>query len=99
MVLFRLGSTASRSPAERAGILPPFLNGSATRSCVLPVSAVVGADVMTIEGAAADLRRDVEMMREAWDRHQAKITQLYHDLETSRAVLAEREAAGRHRGH
>jgi isoquinoline 1-oxidoreductase alpha subunit len=43
------------------------LNGSATRSCVLPVSAVVGADVMTIEGAAAD--RVGHVVQQAWIRN------------------------------
>ncbi len=43
------------------------LNGSATRSCVLPVSAVVGANVMTIEGAATD--RVGHVVQQAWIRN------------------------------
>ena len=40
--------------AAHCGACTVHLNGSATRSCVLPVSAVEGADVRTIEGLSAD---------------------------------------------
>jgi len=36
------------------------MNGSPVRSCSLPVSAVTGAEITTIEGAAA------EALRSAW---------------------------------
>lgn len=36
----------------QCGACTVHLNGEATRSCVMPVSAVVGKEVVTIEGLA-----------------------------------------------
>jgi isoquinoline 1-oxidoreductase alpha subunit len=40
--------------AAHCGACTVHLNGTATRSCILPVSAVEGADVTTIEGLSPD---------------------------------------------
>ena len=40
--------------AAQCGACTVHLNGAATRSCVLPVSAVQGAEVTTIEGLSPD---------------------------------------------
>lgn len=45
------------------GACTVHINGNATRSCVMPVSAVAGADITTIEGL--DDRRG-EVLREIW---------------------------------
>ena len=43
------------------------MNGVATRSCVMPVSAVDGAEITTIEGISANGPTDVQ---QAWIDHQ-----------------------------
>jgi aerobic-type carbon monoxide dehydrogenase small subunit (CoxS/CutS family) len=40
------------------------VNGAATRSCVLPVSAVQGADVTTVEGLSPD---GTHALQRAWE--------------------------------
>jgi isoquinoline 1-oxidoreductase alpha subunit len=46
------------------GACTVHVNGSATRSCVLPVSAVAGGEVTTIEGIATDGR--LHAVQQAW---------------------------------
>ena len=48
------------------GACTVHLNGNAVRSCSLPVSAAVGAEVMTIEAAAED--RVGHAVQQAWIR-------------------------------
>jgi isoquinoline 1-oxidoreductase subunit alpha len=48
----------------QCGACTVHLNGVATRSCVLPVSAVVGSEITTIEGLSADGSHPVQ---QAWD--------------------------------
>lgn len=48
----------------QCGACTVHLNGSATRSCVLPVSAAQGADVATIEGLSPD---GSHPLQRAWD--------------------------------
>ena len=43
------------------------VNGVATRSCVLPVQAVDGADITTIEGLG---KNDLHPVQQAWIEHQ-----------------------------
>ena len=43
------------------------VNGVATRSCVLPVEAVDGADITTIEGLG---KNDLHPVQKAWVEHQ-----------------------------
>jgi len=43
------------------------VNGVATRSCVLPVQAVDGADITTIEGLG---KNDLHPVQKAWVEHQ-----------------------------
>ena len=43
------------------------VNGVATRSCVLPVQAVDGADIITIEGLG---KNDLHPVQQAWIEHQ-----------------------------
>src|SRR3977135_4216751 len=40
--------------AAQCGACTVHVNGTATRSCVLPVSAVQGAEITTVEGLSAD---------------------------------------------
>lgn len=47
----------------QCGACTVHLNGSATRSCVLPVSAVAGAKVTTIEGLSPD---GMHALQQAW---------------------------------
>lgn len=48
----------------QCGACTVHLNGNATRSCVLPVSAVVGSEITTIEGLSEDGSHPVQ---QAWD--------------------------------
>lgn len=50
--------------AAQCGACTVHLRGAATRSCVLPVSAVQGSDVTTIEGLSADGTHPVQR---AWE--------------------------------
>ncbi len=52
--LLDLKGTKFGCGAAQCGACTVHLNGSATRSCVLPVSAIRGADVTTIEGLSPD---------------------------------------------
>src|SRR5713226_2960962 len=49
------------------GACTVHLNGEATRSCVLPVSAVVGKKVVTIEGLSA---KEPHPVQKAWIANQ-----------------------------
>jgi isoquinoline 1-oxidoreductase subunit alpha len=48
----------------QCGACTVHLNGVATRSCLLPVSSVVGSEITTIEGLSADGSHPVQ---QAWD--------------------------------
>jgi isoquinoline 1-oxidoreductase alpha subunit len=48
----------------QCGACTIFLNGAAARSCVMPISAADGADVMTIEGITG---REAEAVQAAWN--------------------------------
>jgi isoquinoline 1-oxidoreductase alpha subunit len=50
--------------AAQCGACTVHLNGTATRSCVLPVSAVQGAAITTIEGLSPD---GTHALQRAWD--------------------------------
>jgi isoquinoline 1-oxidoreductase alpha subunit len=50
------------------GACTVHVNGKAARSCSLPVSAVAGASITTIEGLAADGR--LHAVQQAWIDHQ-----------------------------
>jgi isoquinoline 1-oxidoreductase alpha subunit len=50
------------------GACTVHVNGQAARSCSLPVSAVAGASITTIEGLAADGR--LHAVQQAWIDHQ-----------------------------
>jgi isoquinoline 1-oxidoreductase alpha subunit len=50
--------------AAQCGACTVHLNGTATRSCVLPVSAVQGAEITTIEGLAPD---GTHALQRAWE--------------------------------
>jgi isoquinoline 1-oxidoreductase alpha subunit len=50
--------------AAQCGACTVHLNGSATRSCVLPVSAVQGAEITTIEGLSPD---GTHALQRAWE--------------------------------
>jgi len=50
--------------AAQCGACTVHLNGTATRSCVLPVSAVQGAAVATVEGLSAD---GTHALQRAWE--------------------------------
>jgi len=50
--------------AAQCGACTVHLNGAATRSCVLPVSAVQGAEITTIEGLSAD---GTHPLQRAWE--------------------------------
>ena len=47
----------------QCGACTVHINGDAARSCVTPVSSVVGKEVTTIEGLSSDLRR---FLQRAW---------------------------------
>lgn len=49
------------------GACTVHVDGEATRSCVMPVSAVVGKEITTIEGLGIDSPTDVQR---AWIEHQ-----------------------------
>ena len=63
-----LGMTGTKFGCGQAlcGACTVHLNGAATRSCVLPVSAVQGGKVTTIEGLAAKSDHPVQR---AWLQH------------------------------
>src|SRR4030095_15232915 len=50
--------------AAQCGACTGHLGGGATRSCVLPVSAVQGADVTTVEGLSPDATHPLQR---AWE--------------------------------
>ncbi len=50
--------------AAQCGACTVHLNGTATRSCVLPVSAAQGADITTVEGLSAD---GTHALQRAWE--------------------------------
>ena len=50
--------------SAQCGACTVHVNGAATRSCVLPVSAVQGADVTTVEGLSAD---GTHALQRAWE--------------------------------
>lgn len=58
------------------GACTVHVNGSAVRSCVLPVSAIEGQDITTIEGLAYDATAstggapDLSAVQQAWIDHQ-----------------------------
>ena len=51
----------------QCGACTVHVNGRATRSCVLPVSAVLTSDIVTIEGLSADSTHPVQ---KSWIAHQ-----------------------------
>lgn len=55
--------------ASHCGACTVLVNGKATRACRLPVSAVAGAEVITIEGLAQDGR--LQPIQEAFIEHGA----------------------------
>jgi isoquinoline 1-oxidoreductase subunit alpha len=50
--------------AAQCGACTVHVNGTATRSCVLPVSAVQGAEITTIEGLSPD---GTHALQRAWE--------------------------------
>ena len=50
--------------AAQCGACTVHLNGTATRSCVLPVSAVQGAEITTVEGLSPD---GTHALQRAWE--------------------------------
>ncbi len=50
----------------QCGACTIHLNGNATRSCILPVSAVNGANITTIEGVKSPA---ADALLEAWKKH------------------------------
>ena len=50
--------------AAQCGACTVHLNGTATRACVLPVSAAQGADITTVEGLSAD---GTHALQRAWE--------------------------------
>lgn len=50
--------------AAQCGACTVHVNGAATRSCVLPVSAVQGADITTVEGLSPD---GTHALQRAWE--------------------------------
>jgi isoquinoline 1-oxidoreductase subunit alpha len=50
--------------AAQCGACTVHLNGTATRSCVLPVSAVQGAEITTIEGLSPE---GTHVLQRAWE--------------------------------
>ena len=51
----------------QCGACTVHINGRATRSCVTPVSAAVGAEITTIEGAKSKV---AEAVKGAWEKRQ-----------------------------
>ena len=48
----------------QCGACTVYVNGSATRSCVTPIAAVDGADIVTIEGVSG---KQAEAVQAAWN--------------------------------
>ncbi len=66
----RLGLTGTKFGCGIAacGACTMHVNGAAMRTCVLPVEAVEGADIRTIEGVASD--NAPSAVQRAWLQHQ-----------------------------
>ncbi|HSR51668.1 MAG TPA: (2Fe-2S)-binding protein [Acidobacteriota bacterium] len=60
---FKLTGTKYGCGIAQCGACTVHLNGRATRSCVMPVSAAAGGRVVTIEGLSGDA---AEAVQEAW---------------------------------
>src|SRR5690242_16132018 len=73
--------------AAHCGACTVHLNGAATRSCVLPVSAVEGADITTIEGLSSDGSHPVQRAWEELDVPQCGYCQA-GQLMSAAALLA-----------
>lgn len=73
--------------ASQCGACTVHLNGAATRSCGLPVSAVVGASVTTIEGLSPDGAHPLQRAWEALDVPQCGYCQA-GQLMSAAALLA-----------
>jgi len=52
----------------QCGACTVHINGAATRSCVMPVSAAVGKRITTIEGLASG--KTLTKVQQAWIKHQ-----------------------------
>lgn len=64
----KLTGTKFGCGVAQCGACTVHINGQPTRSCVLPISTVAGADIMTIEGL---VRTDIgKRLYEAWIDHQ-----------------------------
>ena len=73
--------------AAQCGACTVHLGGAATRSCVLPVSAVQGADVRTVEGLAPDASHPLQRAWEELDVPQCGYCQA-GQLMSAAALLA-----------
>ena len=62
--ILELKGTKFGCGAAQCGACTVHLNGTATRSCVLPVSAVEGAEIMTVEGLSPD---GTHPLQRAWE--------------------------------
>ena len=60
----RLKGTKFGCGAAQCGACTVHVNGTPTRSCVLPVSAVQGADITTVEGLSPD---GTHALQRAWE--------------------------------
>lgn len=49
------------------GACTVYMNGAPVRACVMPLSAVAGADITTIEGLAG---KEADVVRQAWEEKQ-----------------------------
>ena len=75
--------------AAQCGACTVHLGGGATRSCVLPVSAVQGADVTTVEGLSPDATHPLQRAWEELDVPQCGYCQA-GQLMSAAALLAKR---------
>jgi len=73
--------------AAQCGACTVHFNGTATRSCTLPVSAVEGAEITTIEGLSADGTHPVQRAWEELDVPQCGYCQA-GQLMSAAALLA-----------